>query len=116
MGRDRLGRWEKGTTGNAGGVTHHEIKAARRLKQRLAGLVDEAANTLQRSINGEDVDSAAVASAKFVVEQTIGRAGQTRTISGHIDHRHEHSISDNYVAALRTGKPLAACNTLVLNG
>ncbi len=42
MARDSQGRWLKGSSGNAGGITSHEFKAARRLKQRLAGMVDEA--------------------------------------------------------------------------
>ena len=67
-------------------------------------MVDQAADTLQRSIDGEDVDAAAIASAKFVVEQTVGKAGQTRTIEGHIDHAHQHTIDVNegYLLAMKS--------------
>jgi hypothetical protein len=104
MGRDRLGRWEKGSTGNAGGVTQHEIKAARRLKLKLATMVDSAADTLQRSIAGEDVEAASISSAKFIIEMTVGKAGQTKTIDGHVDHVHQHSIDMNtgYLAAMKS--------------
>ncbi len=101
MARDSQGRWMKGSTGNAGGVTHHEIKAARRLKQRLAGMAHEAGLVIERAIQGEEVTREQVDMAKFVVNQVAGKPGSSQTVSGHIDHSHQYSVADNYVSALK---------------
>ena len=102
----------KGSTGNAGGVTHHEIKAARRLKQRLAGMADEAGLVIERAIQGEEVTREQVDMAKFVVNQVAGKPGSSQTVSGHIDHKHQHSydVAQNYLDAMRTLANLAGRN------
>ena len=63
MARDKAGRWLPGSSGNIDGTTPREVIAARRLKQRLSRMADQAADTLERSVNGEVIDPVPVRSA-----------------------------------------------------